>query len=326
MTDEHRRIASRGEFHGGRRRFGYDDRMTAINKTEAAAIVDAADRVLQGESLRSITAEWNENGLRTPTGKEWRSPNVGKMLRGAHLAGLRVHHGKTVRATWPAILDADTHESIVRFMADPDRHNSGFTGAIVHTYSGVLRCAVCDGPAYGRPTTLPSGPAYVCRGSFCVQAPAAEVEAVIRALAVGRLAATDATGVFIGPVDAARANARAAERLALADNRRATVADVLLAPADKAGSLAAIDARVAELDAEAARDDYAARVPARVLRGLVGVPADVVAQRFDALPEDRQRAVVAVLGTPVLGKASRKGARYVFEPERVTIRWADGPA
>lgn len=323
---KHGTKAAGGEFHGGRRRFGYNRDMTALDAAEADAIRDAAARVLSGESLRSITARWNAAGLTTPTGKQWRSPNVGKLLRGPHLAGIRVHGDDRTAATWPAIFDADTHESLRRFLGDPDRVVSGFAGVRKYALSGLLRCAVCDSPMYGRATRLKSGPAYCCRNGQHTQAPTARVDETVRAFVVERLAAVDASGVFVAPVDADRANARAAERLALADNRRATVADVLLAPADRAGALAAIDARIAELDAEAAAEDDAGRLPLRVLEGLTGVPADVVGERFDALPFDRQRAVIAVLGVPVLARASRKGFGLPFEPERVTMRWADGPA
>lgn len=346
---KHRAIAEKGGFHGGRRRFGYTADMSAIvdaafvadprkngwvvapplvgaGVAEADEIRDAAARVLSGQSLNSIVRDWNARGIVTPTGKQWRSPNLGKLLRGPHLAGYRVHHGATVAATWPAVFDADTHESLKRFLGDPERVVSGFTGVRKYALTNICRCAVCGGPITGKTTRLKSGPAYFCRDGQHTQAPVARVDEIVRALVVERLATVDASGVFVAPVDADRANARAAERLALDGNRKATVRDVLLAPADRAGALAAIDARIAELDAEAAADDDAARLPLRVLEGLTGVPADVVGERFDALPFDRQRAVVAVLGTPYLGRASRKGVGLPFEPERVTIRWADGPA
>lgn len=328
MTDHHRRLAASGGFHGGRRRFGYNDDMTALNTGEAAALNDAAARVLAGESLLSIAAGWNRAGLLTPTGKEWRSPNVGKMLRGPHLAGIRVHGDKRTAADWPAVFDADTHQSLVRFLGDPSRVVSGFKGVRKHALSGQLRCGVCDSPMSGRATRLKSGPAYTCRNGQHTQAPTARVDSVVRALVIARLSTVDAAGVFVAPADAAAANARAAERLALADNRRATLASVRLSPDDKADALEAIDGRVAELEGEDALEDAAARLPSRVLDGLTGVPADVVAQRYDALAWDRQRAVVAVLGTPVLGRATRKGGPNggVWEMERVTMRWADGPA
>jgi len=175
---------------------------------------------------------------------------------------------------------------------------------------------------YGRPT--PNGPAYVCRNGQHVQAPTRHVDEIVIAETARRLSLVDASGVFVDPVDVAKANARAAERAALTANRVAYVDDVTLAPADKAASLAAIDARLAALDDEAVADDDAARAPLRVLDGLTGYDEDEARRLFVGLSGDRQRAVIAVLGVPVLGRASRRGRGLTFEPERVTFR--DGPA
>lgn len=323
LTLMHARKAAAGQFHGGRRRFGYNANMSELDTAEAAAIVEAAERVLAGESLLSITRLWNKAGLLTPTGKPWRSPNVGKLLRSPHLAAIRMHNGAAVVATWPAVFDADTHESLVAFLTNPDRVTQRFTGVRKHWLSGQLECAVCGGPMYGRKTPLKSGPAYICRENHS-QAPTARVDATVHALVIERLASVDMSGAWLAPVDVERANARAAERLTLAETRRNMPALLAggMSPDDYAAGLAAVDARVSELDAEATNDDTAGRLPARVLDGLTGVPVDVVAERFAALPWDRQRAVVAVLGVPVLARASRKGVGLPWERARVTMRWA----
>jgi site-specific DNA recombinase len=319
----HAAKAEAGQYHGGGRRFGYAPGMATLDEAEAAEIRNAATRVLAGESLRSIAADWNARGVLTSTGKAWHSPNVGNMLRRPHLAGLRVHKGTTVPATWPAVLDAATHEALVRYLGNPDRNVKGPVTGRVHALSGLLVCGVCDGGLNGRPVRNSGGPAYVCRNGQHVQAPTAKVDALVFAAVVERLSNVDASGVWVDPVDADKANARAAQRVTLTANRTATVRDVMLAPADKADALAAIDAALAALDADALADDDAARMPARVLDGLTGHPYDVTAQLFDALPTDRVRAVIAVLGTPVLGRASRQGRWLEFEPERVSFRWSD---
>jgi site-specific DNA recombinase len=323
----HAAKAEAGQFHGGQRRFGFNADMTATDEAEAAEIRDAAARVLAGESLRSLAADWNARGVLTVSGGEWRSQNLGLMLRRPHLAKLRTHKGATVPASWdaPAILDAATHEAVTRFLTNPTRRNSPTSaGTRVHALSGVLRCGVCDNPMHGRPTPNGYGPAYVCRHGQHVQAPTAKVDDLVWAAMTARLSRVDAAGAWVDPVDAEAANARAAERANLTTNRRATVTDVLLAPADKADALAAIDARLTELAAADDADNDAAHMASRVLVGLVGHSYDETAAMVGPMDDDRRRAVLAALGgVPVLGRASRRGRGLDFEPGRVTFRWPD---
>ena len=328
LMDKHRTIAAAGGFHGGRRRFGYNHNMTAIDPTEAEEIRSAARRVLAGESLAAITRDWNARGILTTGGKEWRAPNLGNMLRGEHLAKIRRYKGARVDASWeaPAILARDTHETLVRFLNNPDRRTSPpRAGARVYALTGILRCAVCGGPCNGRPTGLKSGPAYQCRNATHVQAPVADVDGTVREIVIERLTAVDAAGLFVDPTDRAAAEARRNERDALA-GRRAELPRLVARgefPAEMvAATVAEIDDALAEIDAADAADDDARRTPARVLDGLTGAGYAVTAERFDALPADRQRAVVSVLGTPTLAKAPRKGVGLAWDPTRVTFDWA----
>ncbi|MGC1732681.1 MAG: recombinase family protein, partial [Pseudonocardiaceae bacterium] len=60
--------ARAGRYRGGRRAFGYEADGTSVRPDEAAAVLDAATRVLHGESLGSIAREWNTRGITTSTG------------------------------------------------------------------------------------------------------------------------------------------------------------------------------------------------------------------------------------------------------------------
>jgi hypothetical protein len=68
-------------------------------------------------------------------------------LRSPRLAGLREWQGKTYPATWPAILDLDTHERLVKLFADPSRR-AHVVGRRRHLLSGVARCGKCGNPLY----------------------------------------------------------------------------------------------------------------------------------------------------------------------------------
>jgi site-specific DNA recombinase len=326
LMDKHRTIATAGGFHGGRRRFGYAPGMRAVVPEERDAIRSAARRILAGESLASICREWNGKGMPTAEGKEWRSTNLGKMMRGPHLAGIRVHNGAATVAAWPAILDRDTHDALVRYLSDPERRTRPEKQAgRVYALSGLVRCGVCGDPCYGKPTKLKAGPAYTCRTNKHVHAPVRDVDGTVRELVVERLTRVDAAGLFVSPANAAEAEARRTERDALEGRRAelgAAIAAGQLSPALAGQAEAAIADRLAELDADDARADDALARPARVLDGLTGHPYDATAARFDALPADRQRAVVALLGTPTLHKAPRKGVGLTWSPDRITFDWA----
>ncbi len=54
MRDHHRMLAETGQDSGGMRPFGFEPDRVTVRASEAAVIRDAAQRVLRGESLRSI--------------------------------------------------------------------------------------------------------------------------------------------------------------------------------------------------------------------------------------------------------------------------------
>ncbi|MBD2897258.1 hypothetical protein amrb99_62170 [Actinomadura sp. RB99] len=112
---------------GGPRPFGYDRHYDdpdsprrrilkeTVNETEAAAIRDAAERLLRGESMRSIVGEWNDRGLLTSLGNQWAVTPFRQMITSGRLAGLVMHNRQAVAgvtAQWPAILDRETHEQL----------------------------------------------------------------------------------------------------------------------------------------------------------------------------------------------------------------------
>jgi site-specific DNA recombinase len=86
-----------------------------VDHDAAMLIREAAKRVVIGESVGSIVADWNDQGIRTPAGaKDWSHQTLRKLLRRPANAGLRVHRDRIAGpATWPAILDVETWEAVV---------------------------------------------------------------------------------------------------------------------------------------------------------------------------------------------------------------------
>lgn len=128
--------------HGGPRAFGLDDGWTELIPHEAEMIVDAAKRVLAGESIRSIVLGWNRDGLTTSTGRPWTAQSLRNLLLQRRLCGERVHRGQVVaEGVWPAILDVETCDQLHAVLTDPSRT----VPAAGRTFllSGILRCHAC---------------------------------------------------------------------------------------------------------------------------------------------------------------------------------------
>jgi site-specific DNA recombinase len=176
VREAHDRIARQGKSSGGGRRwFGYtrvfaNPDETAkrkrvvlreeINLAEADALRDAAERVLRGETVGSIIREWTRRGIRPARAQRWEETSLVQTLRSPRLAGLREWQGKTYPAQWPAILDVDTHERLVRLFSDPSRR-ANVMGRRQHLLSGIARCGRCGRPLYNR-SAAGRAAAYAC--------------------------------------------------------------------------------------------------------------------------------------------------------------------
>jgi site-specific DNA recombinase len=116
-----------------------------INPPEADAIRDAAVRLLEhGESVRSIMRDWTTRGIKPVAGRQWYPSTWVGMMTSPRLAGWREWQGQKYPAQWPAIIDADTHERLVRMFADPARRKHAVR-AQAHLLSGIATCPKCGG-------------------------------------------------------------------------------------------------------------------------------------------------------------------------------------
>jgi site-specific DNA recombinase len=177
VREGHDRIAREGKSSGGGPRwFGYT-RIYAnpeetkkrkrvvlreeINETEAGALRDAAERVLNGETIGSIIREWTKCGIKPARARKWTETSLVKTLQSPHVAGLREWHGQTYPAQWPAILDEDTHERLVKLFADSSRR-AHVVGRKQHLLSGIARCGKCGGPLYPYKASRGRSATYRC--------------------------------------------------------------------------------------------------------------------------------------------------------------------
>jgi site-specific DNA recombinase len=162
VREAHDRIARQGKIPGGGPRWFGWTRVYAnpeagprkrtilrleIDETEAAALRDAAERVLRGETIYSIAREWEQGGIRPPVAEHWAEATLASILASPRLAGLREWQGSKYPGQWPAIIDADTHERLARLLSDRPRR-AQVTGKRRHLLSGVARCGKCGHVLY----------------------------------------------------------------------------------------------------------------------------------------------------------------------------------
>jgi site-specific DNA recombinase len=129
---------------GGMRAMGYTANKRELVPHEADAIRDAAERLLAGESLRSIVNDLNSRGVRTPRGKTWLPGTLAAVLVSPRVAGLRAYKGQIVAdAAWPAIITREQHERLVLLRKDPTRRWVPRGRPPQHLLAGLVECERC---------------------------------------------------------------------------------------------------------------------------------------------------------------------------------------
>jgi site-specific DNA recombinase len=114
-----------------------------ISPAEADAIREAVMRLLEhGESVRSIIRDWTARGIKPVAAKQWYPSTWVGTMTSPRIAGLREWQGTKYPADWPAIIDAETHERLVRMFADPARRKY-VVRAQAHLLSGIAACPKC---------------------------------------------------------------------------------------------------------------------------------------------------------------------------------------
>ena len=129
---------------GGMRAFGYSTDKVQLVPEEAAAIKEAAERLLRGQSLTSIVNDLNARGIRTPRGKTWLPGTLAAVLVSPRIAGLRSYRGAVVAdASWPGIITPEQHRQLVALRSDPTRRWVPRGRPPQHLLAGMVECARC---------------------------------------------------------------------------------------------------------------------------------------------------------------------------------------
>jgi site-specific DNA recombinase len=299
--------------YGWTRELGPDGTVREVIVPEQAAVIQRiADALLAGESLRSVTAGLNAEGVPSPMGKAWHKQMVRALVLRERNAGLRVHRGEVVGdGTWEPTLDRGQWEQLRAALSDPARRTSTGTAA-KHLLSGIARCGVCGATlrvAHNRRV-----PSYRCSEHGCVIRRQQDLDELITAVVVQRLAHPDAAGLF---TTSDTANQRAA--LAKAEELRGRLDHAADQYADGTIDGRQLERITARLRPQLAEVEKRLRTvdSTPLLDGLAGTPA--VRDLWEQLPLSRRRAVVALLLDIRLHR-TRQGAR-IFDPAAVELRW-----
>ncbi len=296
--------------------FGYtaarsDGTGMEIVESEAAHLREAYAGVLAGRTIMGLAREWNAKGIKTSHGNDWKGTTLRMVLMNARYAGLRSYKGEIVgEAVWPAIVSEDIWRGAVAVMSDPSRvkkPRGGYGRKWLMT--GIALCGHCGGTVGS--TVSHDRPVYCCRKCQKFSRSVEAVDEWVVAHVVARLARPDAAELL---VDQKREDAAELRDQAAALRARQDEAAGLFAVGDITASQlkTATAALAAQLEAVESKLLDANRT--RVFDGLIGVQD--VAARFDALPLDRRRAVVAALVTVTImpGQASRAAFRTDLVP------------
>jgi hypothetical protein len=173
MLAAHDELRSKGlPVSGGIRPFGYsggrksakggsDGFGMAVVKKEAAALRDAAKRILAGESAMSVCRRLNDyvseadqarvfglrlgsRSLRQTNGGIWKVDALRQVLTSARVAGKLEHDGRIIRkAAWPAILDEPTWLAVREHYANKPKRTGRPALSLL---GGILRCGACGAP------------------------------------------------------------------------------------------------------------------------------------------------------------------------------------
>lgn len=322
VARKHEQNAAEGKPHrGSTRPYGYKPDFTTIDPGEARLFRMMVERVLAGESTRSIAAWLIAEGHPTVTGSDWRTSTLRGMLINPRYAGLRTHRGQVVGpGQWEPIIDEDTHRRLKAAVAD--RAVSGRRAPQRYLLSGLLRCGRCDNRLFSSPRAnrrryvCLSGPDHGGCGRLTVTAEPLEqliTEAVLYRLDSPELA------------DAITGRGRSDERT----NELTTELDQLqerrdeLAKAYGDGLIAMSEwltaRRPIEAGIERTTRTLARLTKTTALTGLVGTGSELHTA-WPSLNLDRQHAIVkAVLDHAVI--APGKAGVHAVELERVTPIW-----
>ncbi|CAB4912244.1 unannotated protein [freshwater metagenome] len=320
---------------GGVRAFGYETDGMTIREDEARVLRDCAQRIIDGESLRSVVRSLNERKVLTSAGNAWSGNALKRMLSNPRLIAKRTYNGEVVAdGEWPPILTPEVQEKVVARLWNAERTAAADrTGYAPRRYllgGGLLVCGLCGTTLKSQPTRRRDGTisrGYTCRsdqhvgacGRIRIAADLLEEEVAARVLA--RLASPSVRKRLQAAGSVAPSGddgSSLAEHLQSLDSKLAALGrdygDGLI---DRSAFLAA-QTRLQQRQADARAQ---LQQLARLQQLPAADPAALAQWWADATIERRRDLVSAVLDHIVVGPATKRGPRRTLDDDRLTWLW-----
>jgi len=177
-----RNLAQVGKYNGGRRAYGYEGPILdaygnvtnkhrigiAIIEEEAEVIRQIVEKLLAGQSVRSIVRELNVAKIPSAEGNLWNRTSLTRMVQSPRLKGVRIYKGQEYPAIWEPILAEDIWERVHTLLTAKERHtHAAKKGARTYLLTGLVFCGICGQPMIGSASTkfrgAPPHRQYVCR-------------------------------------------------------------------------------------------------------------------------------------------------------------------
>lgn len=320
-------LAASGKLHpGGKRCYGYA-RDGAIIEEEAAVIRAAAKQVLAGDSIRSVLRGFNEQGIRTSTGRPWSPNSLKRVLTNPRLVGKRVHKGTVVAdGDWEPILDETQHQRLTSVLTSPSRRTN-MRSSRARRYlltGGIIRCGLCGNALQGQPSN--SGkPGYVChpnpQTNACgrIRIAAAGIEAETADRVLGRLASPTirrrlAAQVQTNPDSGELLTDQLGDLEARLKQLGEDYAEGLIGRTEFHAARARVQLRIDETRVAVARAAQVESLPG-------GGSAEDLAQWWETASLERRRDLITVLIDHIsIAPVTRRGYTG-YDPDRVTFVW-----
>ena len=307
---KHLELAEKGLPNGGHRPYGYMPDRVTVCEPEAEIVREMCQRLLAGDSLRTIAADLNRRNVPTVTGKQWYSALIRQTVLRPRNIGMR-ERNKTVfaKAAWPGIVPEDIWTATCALLTDQQRRTA-WTYKSSYLLSGIAKCGVCGAPVRVSNHKKDGKPVYRCSAGICVSRRVAPVDELVVAVVIELLSHKDARTLFIPKSVTARDYVG---EIAVLRQRQRDAA-VMFARGTIDGRMLEQVKRDIDGQLETLTEQSVAAHPAQVA-DLIGTRGEVET-RWETLTLDRRRAVIDRLIT-ITVMPTRKGRG--FDPKSIRL-------